>query len=114
MGHFDNSSKPKRLPEIPARLARLNRELTTNEKAFDYVWAVRNECRIRVCVARIRQVNKGDCEFVATCSIGGKVHRAFGYLPSMAFVNLTDSIRWILARLSYERNMSKIIETATV
>ena len=114
MGHFEKSEKPKRLPEIPDRLIRLNRELTTNAKGFDYVWAVRDEYRIKVCIARVRTPNRGDYEFVATCSVGGKVHRAFGCLPSQAFVKVVQSLSWTISKLSYERNMSKIVGTATV
>ncbi len=95
-------AREKALAELPERLKRLNRELAVERsKDFDYIFAVRGEHRFKVAVFR-----NGGTGFVATCKIGGQVHRYNGDLPSYAFVKLTRSLEWVASRLDYERNMA--------
>jgi hypothetical protein len=103
-----------------SRLARLDREMhVERSKHFEYVYATRNEFRIRVCISRIRDAQPGDYRYVATCSIGGHVHRVFGHLPSHAFTTLAERLRHVTRKLSYQRaeleyRMSKNRSVATI
>lgn len=95
-------AKERALASLPERLQRLNRELAVERsKDFDYLYAVRGEHRIRVCVFRADQPG-----FIATCKIAGRVHRYSGDLPSYAFTKLTRSLEWITSRLDFEKNMA--------
>ncbi len=80
------------------RLEQLDQEFSAG-KQFDYVFAVRRDTRIKVCVERR---DKGDHKAAAV--IGGKAHYSIGEKPSYAFVKLIRQIRWTLDRLAVEAN----------
>lgn len=95
-------ARERALASQPERLQRLNRELAIERsKDFDYIFAVRREHRFKVAVFR-----NGGNGFVATCKIGGRVHRYNGELPSYAFAKLTRSLEWVASRLDYEKNVA--------
>lgn len=113
MSAFERPERKRELPEVPERLIRLDRELKTERtKDYDYLYAVRDNrygerYRIKVAVMRIPSAQPGDYEFVATASVGGKVHRQHHFTPSGAFAKIVNSLPWTVSKLSYERNMSK-------
>lgn len=81
MGCFDRPKRKQTMPEIPARLQQLDRELMKDQtKSFDYLYAVRSGLRVRICVLRDE-----DCKFFATAQIGKKAFRVQGGGPSGAF-----------------------------
>jgi Mg2+/Co2+ transporter CorC len=107
VGHFDRSAQPKpRAPKpfIPERLKRLDNELhETRERDFDYVYATRGTHRIKICIARVKQPDSPDYQFVSTASVGGKVHRAFGHVPSHAISRILKQLDWAVSKLDNER-----------
>lgn len=96
-------ARERALASLPERLQRLNREMAIERsKDFDYLFAVRGEHRIKVCVFRADRNG-----FVATCEIAGRVHRYTSELPSGAFARLTTSLLWVTSRLDYEKNVAR-------
>lgn len=75
-------------------------------KDFEYLYATRRDHRIRICVTRIAKIDSpADYRFVATCSVGGRVHRCFGHVPSQAVGRLITQLSHAVSRLDFERNM---------
>lgn len=95
MGYWDRT-KPKTRIVLPERLARLDREIVVERtKDFDYVFAVGNGVRIRVCVMR-----DIDNKCWATAQLGRQAYRyGGGYSASGAFLMLSVALRMAFARM---------------
>lgn len=92
---FNRAQRTIEQPELPERLQRLNRELGPDQtKTFDYLYAIHDGLRFRVCVMRDE-----DNKFFATTQIGTKAFRIEGGSPSGAFWMLSITMRVHLASL---------------
>lgn len=98
MGCFERPQRPQTLPEIPERLIRLDRELTTRVKDFDTIFAVRGDQRFKVTIFRY-------CgRFIATVRVGRRSKRGDGDLPSHAYARVIRSLNEELIRIQFEQN----------
>ncbi len=98
MSRFDRPERPQTLPVMPERLVRLDRELTTREKDFDTVNAVRGDQRYKVSIFR-----RAD-RFMATVKVNGRTKRQVHDTPSGAYIKVADSLSQELLQMQIERN----------
>ena len=97
MGHFDRPEKRRQPRTVHPRLRRLDYELMlTRTKRFDYLFAVGQGARIRVCVMR-----DIDDRVYATAEVAGRVLKVDGgHSPSFAFTLISITIHRMLCRMT--------------